>query len=125
MSAREDITSDTDTAAYMTAAGGSSTSLYTDAAASLQDSSTEEATTPVNTDTEVEDEEEEEKIQGSATPQPPEDAADERSRSGTLKSLQEQSTVLGSGVTSDGDLGYRGDTEEGLASAEDLRSAGT
>lgn len=121
MSAREDITSDTDTAAYMTA-GGSSTSLYTDAV-SLVDSSAEEATTPVNSDTEVEDEGEGQ--QGSATPQPPEDAAGDRSRSGTLKGLREQTIVLGSGVTSDGDLGYRGDTEEGLASAEDLRTAGT
>ena len=125
MSAKEDATSDTDTAAYMTA-GGSSTSLYTDAV-SVFDSATEEASTPVNSETEVEDEEEaeeEEGVQGSGTPTAGEEDAAERSRSGTLKGLRDQTTILGSGVTSDGDLGYRGDTEEGLASSEDLRTAG-
>ena len=122
MSAKEDVTSDTDTAAYMTA-GGSSTSLYTDAV-SVVDSATEEANTPVNSETEVEDEEEEEGIQASGTPKPEEGDAAERSRTGTLKGLREQTTILGSGVTSDGDLGYRGDTEEDLASSEDLRTAG-
>ena len=126
MSAKEDVTSDTDTAAYMTA-GGSSTSLYTDAV-SVVDSATEEASTPVNSETEVEDEEDEEEekegVQGSGTPRAGEEDAAERSRSGTLKGLREQTTILGSGVTSDGDLGYRGDTEEDLASSEDLRTAG-
>ena len=124
MSAKEDVTSDTDTAAYMTA-GGSSTSLYTDAV-SVDDSATEEASTPVNSETEVEDEEEEEEegVQGPGTSRAGEEDAAERSRSGTLKGLRDQTTILGSGVTSDGDLGYRGDTEEDLASSEDLRTAG-
>ena len=121
MSAKEDMTSDTDTAAYMTA-GGSSASLYTDAV-SLVDSSAEEATTPVNSDTEVEDEEE---IQGPGTPQAPDrEETGDRSRSGTVKGLREQTSILGSDVTSDGDLGYRGDSEEGLASTDDLRITGT
>ena len=126
MSAREDITSDTDTAAYMTAVpGGSSTSLDTDAA--LADSAADETITPVNSDTEVEHEEdgEEAGLRGPTTPQPPAEAGDDRSRSGTLKGLKDQMTSLGGAVTSDGDLGYRGDTEEGLESAEDLRTAGT
>ena len=120
MSAREDATSDTDAAAYMTA-GGSSTSLYTDAV-SLVDSATEDASTPVNSDTEVEEEEE---VEACSAPLPAVKDANALSRSGTLKGLREQTTILGSGVTSDGDLGYRGDTEEGLASTEDLRTAGT
>lgn len=126
MSAREDITSDTDTTAYMTAVpGGSSTSLDTDAA--LADSAADETITPVNSDTEVEHEEESEEagLRAPATPQPPAEAGDDRSRSVTLKGLKEQMTSLGGAVTSDGDLGYRGDTEEGLESAEDLRTAGT
>lgn len=121
MSAREDITSDTDTAAYMTAVpGGSSTSLDTDAA--LVDSAADETITPVNSDTEVEDEEA--GREGPTTPEPAADTGEDRGRSGTLKGLKEQMTILGSGVTSEGDLGYRGDTEEGLESAEDLRTAG-
>lgn len=131
MSAREYITSDTDTAAYMTAApGGSSTSPDTDAALAA-DSAADETITPVNSDTEVEYEEEAEEagLNGPATPRPaaarPAAAEEDRGRSGTLKGLKEQMTTLGGAVTSDGDLGYRGDTEEGLESAEDLRTAGT
>lgn len=120
MSAREDTTSDTDAAAYMTA-GGSSTSLYTDAV-SLVDSATEDVSTPVNSDTEVEEEEE---VEAYSAPLPAVEDANDLSRSGTLKGLREQTTILGSGATSDGDLGYRGDTEEGLASTEDLRTAAT
>lgn len=124
MSAREDITSDTDTAAYMTAApGGSSTSLDTEPA--LVDNPADETITPVNSDTEVEYEEDAEETGREGTPQPGGEAGKDRSRSGTLKGLKEQMTLLGGVVTSDGDLGYRGDTEEGLASAEDLRTAGT
>lgn len=126
MSAREDITSDTDTAAYMTAPpGGSSTSLDTDVA--LGDSTADETITPVNSDTEVEFEEEAEEagVRGDATPQQAAEAGNDCSRSGTVKGLKDQMTALGGVVTSDGDLGYRGDTEEDLESAEDLRTAGT
>lgn len=117
MSAREDITSDTDTAAYMTAVpGGSSTSLDTDYA--LVDSAADETITPVNSDTEVE--EEVSGGRGLATPEPTTYTEEDRGRSNTLKGLKEQMAVLGSGVTSEADLGYRGDTEEGVESAEDL-----
>ena len=121
MSAKEDVTSDTDTAAYLTA-GGSTASLYTDAV-SLVDSSAEEASTPVNSDTEVEDGNGETAL--SDTPESPEENEDDRSRSDTLKGLREQTIILGSEVTSEGELGYRGDSEEGLASSDDLRTAGT
>ena len=121
MSAKEDVTSDTDTAAYLTA-GGSTASLYTDAV-SLVDSSAEEASTPVNSDTEVEDGNDETAL--SDTPESPEENEDDRSRSDTLKGLREQTIILGSEVTSEGELGYRGDSEEGLASSDDLRTAGT
>ena len=126
ISAREDITSDTDTAAYMTAPpGGSSTSLDSDVA--LGDSTADETVTPVNSDTEAEYEEEAEEagLRGDATPRPAAEAGDDRSRSGTLKGLKDQMTGLGGAVTSDGDLGYRGDSEDGLESAEDLRTVGT
>ena len=123
ISAREDVTSDTDTAAYMTAPpGGSSTSLDTDVA--LGDSAADETITPVNSDTEVEHEEEAEEagLGGDATPRPAAEAGKDRSRSGTLKGLKDQVTALGDAITSDGDLGYSGDSEE---SAEDLRTAST
>lgn len=126
ISAREDVTSDTDTAAYMTAPpGGSSTSLDTDVA--LGDSTADETITPVNSDTEVEYEEEAEgaEVRDDGTPRPAAEAGNDRSRSGTLKGLKDQMTALGGAVTSDGDLGYRGDSEEDLESAEDLRTAGT
>ena len=126
ISAREDVTSDTDTAAYMTAPpGGSSTSLDTDVA--LGDSAADETITPVNSDTEVEHEEDddEEGFRGDGTPRPAAEAGNDGSRSGTLKGLKNQMTALGGAVTSDGDLGYSGDSEEGLESAEDLRTSGT
>lgn len=126
ISAREDVTSDTDTAAYMTAPpGGSSTSLDTDVA--LGDSAADETITPVNSDTEVEHEEEAEDagLRGDATPRPAAEAGKDRSRSDTLKGLKDQMTALGGAITSDGDLGYSGDSEEGLESAEDLRTAST
>ena len=126
ISAREDVTSDTDTAAYMTAPpGGSSTSLDTDVA--LGDSAADETITPVNSDTEVEYEEETEEAEGrgDGTPRLAAEAGNDRSRSGTPKSLKDQMTALRGAVTSDGDLGYRGDSEEDLESAEDLQTAGT
>lgn len=125
LSAKEDITSDTDIAAYMTAVG-SSTSLYTDAMPAV-DSATEEATTPVNTDTEVEEEENEDDEtteHESVTPRSHTKEASEGSDLAAVKGLKEQTILLGSGVTSDAELGYRGDTEEDLASTEDLRSTG-
>ena len=130
MSAREEITSDTDTSAYVTARpSGSSTPLDTDVP--VADSATEEATTPVNSDTEKEEddeEEEDESLRGPGTPRPSPAATDESPAEpkllNDLKSLQEQTTLLGGTVASDGDLGYRGDSEEGLASAEDLRETG-
>ena len=125
MSAKEDITSDTDIAAYMTAVG-SSTSLYTDAMPPV-DSATEEATTPVNTDTEVEEEENEDdetKEHECVTPRSHTKEASEGSYLAAVKGLKEQTILLGSDVTSDAELGYRGDTEEDLASTEDLRSKG-
>jgi len=126
ISAREDVTSDTDTAAYMTAPpGGSSTSLDTDVA--LGDNAADETITPVNSDTEVEYEEETEEadVTGNGTPRLAAEAGNDRSRSDTLKGLKDQMTALGGAITSDGDLGYRGDSEEDLESAEDLRTAGT
>ena len=126
ISAREDVTSDTDTAAYMTAPpGGSSTSLDTDVA--LGDSAADETITPVNSDTEVEHEEEddEEEDRGDGTPRPTAEAGSDGSRSGTLKGFKNQMTTQGGALTSDGDLGYSGDSEEGLESAEDLRTSGT
>lgn len=126
ISAREDVTSDTDTAAYMTAPpGGSSTSLDTDVV--LGDSAADETITPVNSDTEVEHEEEddEEGFRGDGTPRPAAEAGNDGSRSGTLKGLKNQMTALDGAVTSDGDLGYSGDSEEGLESVEDLRTSGT
>lgn len=125
MSAKEDVTSDTDTAAYLTA-GGSSTSLYTDAMSPV-DSATEEATTPVNSDTEVDEEEDEGDETGEQESVTPRSHAKEASkgRDSGIMGLREQTALLGSGVTSDADLGYRGDTEEGLASTEDLRATGT
>ncbi|XP_067035394.1 tudor domain-containing 6-like [Acropora muricata] len=125
LSAKEDITSDTDIAAYMTAVG-SSTSLYTDAMPPV-DSATEEATTPVNTDTEVEEEENEDdetKEHECVTPRSHTKEASEGSDLAAVKGLKEQTILLGSDVTSDAELGYRGDTEEDLASTEDLRSKG-
>ena len=125
LSAKEDITSDTDIAAYMTA-GGSSTSLYTDAMSPV-DSATEEATTPVNTDTEVEEEENEDdetEEQGCVTPRSHTNEVSEGSDLATAKGLKEQTILLGNDVTSDAELGYGGDTEEDLASTEDLRSTG-
>ena len=125
ISAREDVTSDTDTAAYMTAPpGGSSTSLDTDVA--VGDSAADETITPVNSDTEVEHEEEadEEGFRGDGTPRPAAEAGNDRSRSGTLKGFKDQMTLAGA-VTSDGDLGYSGDSEESVESAEDLRTAST
>lgn len=116
VSAREEITSDTDTAAYMTAApGGSSTSLDTDSV--LVDSAADETITPVNSDTEVE--EEGSGGRGLATPEPVTYTGEHQGRSNTLKGLKEQMADLGSGVTSEAELGYRGDTEEGVESAED------
>ena len=125
LSAKEDITSDTDIAAYMTAVG-SSTSLYTDAMPQV-DSATEEATTPVNTDTEVEEEENEDdetKEHECVTPRSHTKEASEGSDLAAVKGLKEQTILLGSDITSDAELGYRGDTEEDLASTEDLRSTG-
>ena len=125
LSAKEDITSDTDIAAYMTAVG-SSTSLYTDAMPQV-DSATEEATTPVNTDTEVEEEENEDdetKEHECVTPRSHTKEASEGSDLAAVKGVKEQTILLGSDITSDAELGYRGDTEEDLASTEDLRSTG-
>ncbi|XP_074612770.1 uncharacterized protein LOC141868979 isoform X2 [Acropora palmata] len=103
---------------------GSSTSLYTDAMPPV-DSATEEATTPVNTDTEVEEEENEDdetKEHECVTPRSHTKEASEGSYLAAVKGLKEQTILLGSDVTSDAELGYRGDTEEDLASTEDLRS---
>ena len=113
------------TGPYMTAVG-SLTSLYTDAMPPV-DSATEEATTPVNTDTEVEEEENEDdetKEHECVTPRSHTKEASEGSDLAAVKGLKEQTILLGSDVTSDAELGYRGDTEEDLASTEDLRSKG-
>ena len=120
LSAREEVTSDTDTAAYLTArASGSTTSLDYQSL----DTDTDTAHTPVNSDSEDE-------RGGPTTPKPSlvrvgsdeDDTADEPTGSLSSKEIAEGISLFNS--VSETELGYRADTES-LTSREDLRQAGT
>ena len=121
MSAKDDVTSDTDTAGYVTAhATGSSASqeyLSVDTDTDTIDfESAREDLTPVNSDTEEEGD-----MREPGTPVASRGALRDFEPVDQRGNLAEQMLQLGSGITSLGELGYRGDTEEGLASEEDLR----
>lgn len=120
MSAKDDVTSDTDTAGYVTAhATGSSASqeyLSVDTDTDTIDFESARDLTPVNSDTE-----EEEEMREPGTPVASRGALRDFEPVDQRGNLAEQMLQLGSGITSQGELGYRGDTEEGLASEEDLR----
>ena len=115
VSTRDDVSSDTDTAGYVTACVGSSSasqeylSVDTDTD-TLDFESAREDATPVNTD------DEEDGRPG--TPTAGRSTLNDWEPASQLGRLDAQTLVLDAAVTSTNELGYRADSEEGLATED-------